>query len=263
MPPDAPSRPPVRIAAALCLLAVLLVPPAARAADLVVFAAASLKNALDEIVPAFEAQTGATVAVSLAGSSALARQIERGAPADVFISANRDWMDVLEADGLIDPATRFDLAGNALVVVAHGPDAPPLALGPQTDLAARLDGRPLAMALVDAVPAGLYGKAALRSLGLWEKLAPHVAETDNVRAALALVALGEAPLGIVYLTDAAAEDDVSVVARFPPGSHAPIVYPAAAVRAGEVPLARRFLAHLAGEDAGRALRRQGFTVPGE
>lgn len=238
-------------------------PDAARADNVLVFAAASLKTAMDEIAPAFEAATGDRLVVSLAGSSALARQIQAGAPADLFISASPDWMDTVEADGLIQAGTRVDLLGNAIVLIAHGRDASPLEISPALDLAALLgDGR-LAMALVDAVPAGIYGKAALESLGLWQATAPKVAQADNVRAALALVAAGEAPYGIVYATDAAAEDNVTVVATFPADSHPPIVYPAAVMVQSGTPAAVAALAYLRGREARAAFEKQGFVVLGE
>ncbi|MFC4671806.1 molybdate ABC transporter substrate-binding protein [Seohaeicola nanhaiensis] len=247
---------PRRLAAALALL--VSGATAASADQITVFAAASLTNALAEIEQTFEAETGHDLSISLAGSSALARQIQAGAPADVFISANADWMDRLEADGLLEPGTRFDLLTNAIVLIAHSTDAPKAGIGP--DLPALLgDGR-LAMALVDSVPAGIYGKAALEHLGLWDAVAPQVAQTDNVRAALALVATGEAPYGIVYATDAAAEDDVSVVATFPADSHPPIVYPAAELTNRDTPAIAEFFAYLRGAEARAAFERQGFVV---
>ena len=254
------ATPPLRRAACGALLLLGLLAPAsgARAADLLIFAAASMKTALDEISALWTAGSGEAVTVSFAGSSALARQIERGAPADVFISANRDWMDTLEAGGRIAPGTRIDLVGNRLVLIAHGRDAAPVALGPGTDLAGLLgDGR-LAMALVDAVPAGIYGRAALEALGLWEATARKVAQADNARAALALVATGATPFGIVYATDAAAEERVTVVGTFPAETHPQIVYPAAAVAGGAVERARAFLAFLRGEAARAAFARHGF-----
>lgn len=234
--------------------------PGFAADGLTVFAAASLKNAMDEVAAGFERETGHAVAVSLAGSSALARQIRYGAPADIFISANPGWMDSLERDGVIDPASRFDLLGNALVLIAHGRDAAKVEIAPGMDIAAMLGGGRLAMTLVDAVPAGLYGKAALGSLGVWEAVAPKVAQADNARAALALVSSGEAPFGIVYATDAAADDNVTVAGAFPADSHPPIVYPAAAVAASRNPLNGRFLAWLRGPAARAAFERQGFAV---
>ena len=237
-----------------------LVRPGLGADALTVFAAASLKNAMDEIAAAFERETGHAATMSLAGSSALARQIRHGAPADIFISANPDWMDVLEQDGLIDPESRFDLLGNSIVLIAHGRDARAVEIGPGADIAGMLGEGRLAMTFVDAVPAGIYGKAALESLGVWEAVAPKAAQADNVRAALALVSSGEAPLGIVYATDAAADDNVTVVGAFPAGSHPPIVYPAAAVAASRNPLNARFLAWLRGPAARAAFERQGFVT---
>ena len=227
-------------------------------AQITVFAAASLKNALDEIAPAYETETGENLAVSLAGSSALARQIGLGAPADVFISANTDWMDRLAEDGAIRPETRVELLSNRLVLVAHRP-AEAVVIGPALDLAGLLDGGHLAMALVDAVPAGIYGKAALTSLGLWDSVAPMVAQTDNVRAALALVASGEAPLGIVYASDAVADPGVTVLGTFPADSHPEILYPAA-LTTRAAPEAAGFLDFLQGPVARAAFERQGFTV---
>ena len=239
------------------LLALALLPGSARAEPVVVFAAASLKDALEDAAAAWERDTGGEVALSFAGSAALARQIEAGAPADLFVSANEDWMDRLEAEGLIRPGTRRDLASNRLVLIAHGA-AEPQEIGPDL-LEALGDGR-LAMALVDAVPAGIYGREALSSLGLWEAMAPRIAQADNVRAALALVARGEAPLGVVYATDARAEPRVSVVATFPESSHAPITYPAAVTAESDHPDARALLDHLASPAGRAAFRRRGFGV---
>ncbi len=239
-------------------LVVALFAGGAQAADLTVFAAASLKTALDRVAEDWEAQTRWEVAVSYAGTSALARQIQQGAPADVFLSANVAWMDAVEAAGRLVPGSRFDLLGNRIVLAAHG-EAEAAEIGPGFDLSAQLGEGRLAMALVGAVPAGIYGKAALELLGLWEGVAGRVAQTDSVRAALALVASGEAPLGVVYATDAAAEPRVSVVGAFPEGSHPPIVYPAAAV-AGGAPLSADFLKFLRGPEARAAFEGQGFEV---
>jgi len=242
------------------LTAFLALTPALATADqITVFAAASLTNALAEIETEFEAATGHDLVVSLAGSSALARQIQQGAPADIFISASTDWMDTVEADGLVEEGTRVDLLGNSIVLVAHGATAP-VEIGPELDLAGLLgDGR-LAMALVDAVPAGIYGKAALESLGLWDAVEAQVAQADNVRAALAFVATGEAPYGIVYATDAAAEPDVTVVGTFPADTHPPIVYPVADLATRATPAEAEFLDYLRGPEARAAFERQGFTV---
>jgi molybdate transport system substrate-binding protein len=248
---------------ATALVAAILAPSAATAGEITVFAAASMTNAMADVEARFEADTGHDVTVSLAGSSALARQIRQGAPADIFISANTGWMDALEADGLVEEGTRFDLLNNAIVLIAADASAAPVEVGPDMDLAGLLgDGR-LAMALVDAVPAGIYGKAALETLGLWDSVAPRVAQADNVRAALAFVATGEAPYGIVYATDAVAEDDVTVVATFPTQTHPPIVYPAAALGQSDTSLTQDFLDFLRGPEARAAFARQGFVVVGD
>ncbi len=250
----------LRRAAALASAIGLLGPAIAAAEGVTVFAAASLATALGEIETGFEAATGQDVTVSLAGSSALARQIQQGAPADIFISASPEWMDTVEADGLIAEGSRFDLLGNTLVLVAFGAEAEPVEIGPGLDLSALLGEGRLAMALVDSVPAGVYGKAALESLGLWASVAPRVAQADNVRAALAFVASGEAPLGIVYATDAAAEDDVTVVGTFPPETHPPIIYPAAALAASDTLLSEAFLAYLRGPEARAVFEAEGFEL---
>ncbi len=245
----------------IILLAAVGLLPHGAAAEVTVFAAASLKSAMDELAPLYEAETGEEVTVALAGSSALARQIEAGAPADLFVSANEGWMDALEEEGLIRPESRIDLLGNSLVLIAPGPEAPLLRIGPDMQLAHALGEGRLAMALVDAVPAGIYGRAALEALGQWQDVAPRVAQTDNVRAALALVATGAARLGIVYATDAAVEPRVSVVGTFPADTHPPIVYPAAVIAGGDEDAARAFLDWLAGAEARAIFAEQGFAEP--
>ena len=242
---------------------VFAIPAVAQADEIIVFAAASMTNAMAEIETGFEAATGHDLIVSLAGSSALARQIQQGAPADIFISANPDWMDTLEADGLVEKGTRIDLLNNSLVLVAARTDAEPVVIGPELDLAGLLGQGRLAMALVDAVPAGIYGKAALESLGVWDDVAARVAQADNVRAALAFVATGEAPYGIVYATDAVAEDNVTVIGTFPADTHPPIVYPAADLANRDFPAEAEFLAYLRGAEARAAFERQGFVVVAE
>ncbi|KUJ73317.1 molybdenum ABC transporter substrate-binding protein [Ruegeria marisrubri] len=250
------------IVAALVALAALTAPARAVAEEVLVFAAASLETALELAAEEFEADTGHEVTASYAGSSVLARQIQAGAPADLFLSANQEWMDVLEAAGLVAAETRVDLLGNSLVLIGRSGGGAPVVISPGFDLAERLEGGALAMALVDAVPAGIYGKAALRKFGLWEQVAGSVAQAVNVRAALALVSSGAAPLGIVYASDAMADDRVQVIARFPGDSHAPIVYPAAAtVTADDAAL--DFLSFLQGDAARRIFVEQGFTLPGE
>ncbi|MEM9903179.1 MAG: molybdate ABC transporter substrate-binding protein [Pseudomonadota bacterium] len=247
----------------LCLTLVVAVSASGQAKEraLTVFAAASTGTALTEIARAWEAETGNDVTLSFAGSSTLARQIAAGAPADVFVSANTAWMDSLAAEGRLAPGTRVDLLGNSLVLIGPA-GAAPVDLTAATGLASRLGTERLAMALVDAVPAGIYGKAALTALGLWEGISTQVAQTDNVRAALALVAVGATPLGIVYGSDARAEPRVSALATFPPESHPPIVYPAAATAAGDPARARAFLAHLKSAPARAVFEAQGFTPLG-
>jgi molybdate transport system substrate-binding protein len=193
-----PFRRGLLVALILGFLAVPFLSAAAQAADVTVFAAASLKNALDDAGKRYEAKTGDKVIVSYAASSALAKQIENGAPADIFFSADLDWMDYLEQNKLIDTASRHTLLGNTLVLIAPKDSTASLVIEKNFPLLQALgaDGK-LAMASVDTVPAGKYGKAALTHLGVWEAVSPRVAQAENVRAALALVAKGEAPLGIV------------------------------------------------------------------
>jgi len=234
---------------------------AATPMPLEVFAAASLKESLDEAAAVYERDSGQPVRVSWAASSALARQIEQGAPADVFISADLDWMDWLHARGRIDATTRVELLGNALVLIAPATlPRPALTLAPGMDVAPLLGEGRIALALTASVPAGKYAKAAFASLGIWEAVQPQVVETDNVRAALLLVARGEAPLGVVYASDARAEPRVRVLASFPVDTHPPIVYPIAAVRGGAHPLARHFVEWLQQPAAREIFRRHGFVI---
>ena len=239
----------------------VLAAPALQAADLTIFAAASLKGPLDAAAEAWEAQSGDQVTISYGGSSALAKQILQGAPADVFLSAAENWMDKLVEAKLVQDGTRRDLFGNTLVLIAHDPAAAPVALE-GADLPALLAGGKLAMALVDSVPAGQYGKAALESLGVWAGVEPAVAQAENVRDALKLVALGEAPYGIVYATDAAADDHVTVVGTFPADSHKPIVYPAAIMKnAKNAKGAEAFAEFLKGSQAKEVFKSIGFAIP--
>ena len=233
-----------------------LVPGPALAEQVTVFAAASLKDALEAVADDFTQATAHDVSLSLAGSSALARQIQFGAPADIFISANPGWMDQLQAENLIDAGTRIDLLHNQLVLIAPQGAGTPLTIGRDT----AFDQAPIAMALIDAVPAGIYGKAALQSLGKWDRVAPFVIQTDNVRAALALVALGEVPQGIVYATDALAEPRVSVIGKFPADSHPPIVYPAAILADRSTPAVAQFLAYLRSVEARAIFQHFGFSM---
>ncbi|WP_324411382.1 molybdate ABC transporter substrate-binding protein [Saliniramus sp.] len=250
-----------RRAAAALLAATFFIAAPARADDLVVFAAASLTNALEAVAARWMDETGSRVVISFAGSSALARQIEAGAPADIFISANTDWMDALAAAGELREGSRRAILGNSLVLIAHGADASPVSIDENLDFVGMLDGGRLSMALVDAVPAGMYGREALTTLGLWGAVAPHVAQSDNVRSALAFVALGEAPLGIVYASDALVEDSVSVIATFPEGSHTPITLPAAITAQSEHRRAQDFLDFLSSDIAAPIWREYGFSVP--
>lgn len=234
--------------------------PARAQEPVTVFAAASLKTALDAISESWSQEEGRQATVSYAGSSALARQIEEGAPADLFISADLDWMAYLADRDLIDTASERRLLGNRIVLVAPADSSVELSIAPGFGLAGALgDGR-LAMANIDAVPAGRYGKAALETLGVWDGVADKVAQAENVRAALQFVALGEAPLGIVYQTDATAEPGVRVVGTFPEDSHEPIIYPAALTADSANPDAAAFLNYLQGDEARGIFEEQGFTV---
>jgi molybdate transport system substrate-binding protein len=241
------------------LLAIACIAPGFAAEPITVFAAASLKESLDEATHAYEQKTGVAVRVSYAASSALARQIEQGAPADVFLSADVEWMDYLARVKAIDPATRRNLLGNTLVLIAPADSkTAPIALSPGVDLAKALgDGR-LAVALVDSVPAGKYAKQSLIALGAWDAVKSHTAEAENVRAALLLVSRGETPLGIVYGSDALAEPKVKVVGTFPDTSHAPIVYPIARIAASQHPNARAFVQWLQTKEARAIFLRHGF-----
>jgi molybdate transport system substrate-binding protein len=236
----------------LSMLCCLAAP--ARAETVTVFAAASLKTALDEIAQVYQRDHGGQMITVFAGSAALARQIQNGAPADLFISANPGWVDVLEADGLLHPENRTDLLTNRLVLIApEGAQSGAL----EPSLRALPPDARLAVAITNAVPAGIYAKAALTSLGLWDALRPRLAQTDNVRAALRLVALNETPLGIVYATDAMAEPRVQVIAPFPADLHPPILYPMALITPG----ARPAFDFLTGPSARAIFARHGFGAP--
>ncbi|WP_447729789.1 molybdate ABC transporter substrate-binding protein [Pseudoxanthomonas suwonensis] len=251
--------------AALLALAASVQPVAARAAGqpaaLTVFAAASLKESLDEAAAAYTRASGTPVRVSYAASSALARQIEQGAPAQVFVSADLEWMDYLQQRGRIDAGTRRELLGNTLVLVApRNATAGPLDLSRPGSVLAALGGRGrLAIAHTGTVPAGKYGRQALESLAHWTAVRGRLAEADSVRAALMLVARGETPLGLVYASDARAEPRVQVVATFPAGSHPPVVYPVAAVAGAGTP-ARDFVRWLSTPPARSIFVRHGFLA---
>jgi molybdate transport system substrate-binding protein len=244
------------ITALLCLATV-----GARAADaqggVLVFAAASLANVLTDLDQAFTARTGIRVTPSLAASSTLAKQVEAGAPADVYFSADLQWMDYLQQRGLLRPGSRHDVVGNSLVLIAPAASPSRVRIAPGFDLAKLLGGGHLAMADPDSVPAGIYGRDALQKLGVWSSVMGRVVRAENVRAALEYVARGDAPLGIVYRTDALVEKKVRIVGVFPASSHAPIVYPAALTRhAGAA--AARYLAFINSADAKPIFRKWGF-----
>jgi molybdate transport system substrate-binding protein len=235
-------------------------PAAAQTKDVVVFAAASPKNALDEIAGQWQRETGKKVTVSYAASNTLIKQIEQEAPADIFISADLDWMDYGQQKGLIKPDTRSNLLGNRLVLIAPKDSNVSANIQPGFNLAALLKGGRLAMGNVDAVPAGKYGKASLEKLGVWDSVKDKIAQAENVRAALLLVARAEAPLGIVYQTDAASDPTVKIVGTFPENTHPPIIYPIALTKESTNPDAPAFLNYLQSPAARPAFERQGFTV---
>ncbi len=242
------------------LLALGLALPAAAQAPLTVFAAASLKNALDEASAAYAKDSGAPPAkISYAASSALAKQIEQGAPADVFVSADSDWMDYLAKKALIQAASRRDLFTNHLALVAPKDSAVKLDIKKGFPLAANLGAGRLAMAGPD-VPAGRYGEASLTSLGVWDSVKDRTARGENVRATLQFVARGESPLGIVYDTDALSEPAVKIVGLFPETSHPRIIYPGAVVAASTNPAAGPFLTWLHGAKAAAIFRKYGFAA---
>ena len=234
--------------------------PANAADEVTVFAAASLKNALDAVSEAWKTDTSYETAISYAASPALAKQIENGAPADVFISADLDWMKYLTGKKLVTPGTEVKLLGNQIVLIAPSDSRVEATIKKDFPLATLLAGGKLAMADVKAVPAGKYGKAALQSLGVWSSVEASVAQAENVRAALKLVAAGEAALGIVYATDAKSEPKVKVVGTFPQESHPPVIYPVAVIAASKNAGATAFVAYLQSAKAQAIFKDQGFTI---
>jgi len=245
----------------IATVAALATLPAAFAGEKVnVFAAASLKNALDEVSAAWKADTAKETVNTFAASSALAKQIEAGAPADVFISADLDWMKYLADKNLITPGSEVKLLGNTLVLVAPADSKAAVTIAPGFDLAGVLAGGKLAVCDVKTVPAGKYGKAALEKLGVWASVEPSLAQAENVRAALKLVATGEAPAGIVYQTDANEEKKVKVLGTFPEDSHPPIVYPAGLVAASKNADAAEFLKFLQSPRALDIFKSHGFII---
>ena len=241
------------------LAAAALMSGAAQAETVTVFAAASLKNALDEVGVAY-ARTGGQARFSYAASSAIARQIEQGAPADVFVSADSDWMTYLADRRLIVVATRRDLLTNKLALIAPAGSKVSLRIGRGMPLARALGSGRLAVAGPE-VPAGKYARASLTALGAWDEVSDRLAQAENVRTALQYVARGETPLGIVYDTDAKVEPKVRIVGLFPDASHPPIVYPAAVVAGSNNPDAARFLNFMAGPTGTAIFRKYGFTTP--
>lgn len=228
------------------------------AAKVLVFAAASTSGAMDEVARSYSANDLGDVGMAFASSSTLARQIAAGAPADIFVSANVQWMDYLADKNALVPDSRRNLVGNRLVLISSSTS--PLVMAPETGFPpiAALNGRPLAIGDPAHVPAGIYARAALQSLGLWQTLADHIAPMHHVRAALTLVERGEAAAGIVYATDAAASPRVSVAATFPASSHPPILYPAAIIAGNDRPEVLRFFAFLISDAAMTIFATHGF-----
>jgi molybdate transport system substrate-binding protein len=243
----------------LILLGSALSPASAEDKTLTVFAAASMKNALDDIDAAFAAKTGIKVSASYAASSTLAKQIEQGAPADIFVSADTDWMDYAVSRKNIDEPTRVNLLGNSIVLIApKDSKIDNVAIGQGFDLAKLVGDGKIATADVKSVPVGKYAMAALQKLGAWQAAEPKFAMTENVRAALALVARGEAVLGIVYSTDAKVEPGVKIVGTFPADSHPPIIYPVAATATAKGE-AKQYLDYLRSSAAKSVLEKYGFN----
>jgi molybdate transport system substrate-binding protein len=245
----------------LLLAALLLFPLTARAQQLTVFAAASLTDAMQDIAALWQQDGHAALRQSFGASSTLARQIEQGAPVNLFASADEKWMDYLVERNLIAAGTRWQLLGNDLVLVVPADRATKVTLGPGFDILALLgpNGR-LATGDPAHVPVGLYAEQALRKLGLWEAVAPRLARTEDVRGALLLVERGEAPAGVVYSTDAAVSKGVAIAGSFPADSHEPITYPFAVTKAGDTQQARALLEFLAGPRARAVFARRGFKV---
>jgi molybdate transport system substrate-binding protein len=234
--------------------------PAAAAEKLIVFAAASLKGSLDNIAKAYEKKSGNTVAISYAASGPLAKQIEAAAPADIFISADTRWMDYVVKAGAVKKEDAVNLLGNRLVLVTGKDSKISLKIGKGFELAKAIGDSRLAMGEVKSVPAGTYGKQALEYYGVWKDVEKKIAFAENVRAALKLVTTGEAPLGIVYETDATAEKGVKVVDTFGEESHKPIVYPVAPIATSKNPATKEFFEFLRGPEATEVFKQAGFTV---
>jgi molybdate transport system substrate-binding protein len=255
-----------------CSLVALLFPLTALAQDghaqgarktgLLVFAAASLTNVLGELSTAWERSSGVPVKLSFASSSVLARQLEAGGKADVFISADQEWMDYLQARNLIDKPSRRDLVGNRLVLIAPADSKAELRISPGFDLVSALGKGRLSTGDPDTVPVGRYARSALISLGVWDEVQDRLVRADNVRSAMMFVARGEVPIGIVYTTDALVDSGVRIVDTFPANTHAPITYPAAIIR-GARSEAATYIAFLAGPEARDTWNRFGFLALGK
>jgi molybdate transport system substrate-binding protein len=235
-------------------------PPSAATKGPVVFAAASMKTALDAVAASWAAETGETPPIAYASSAVIAKQIEEGAPADIFISADQKWMNYLDQAKLIRPGTRRNLLGNVLVLIEPADASASLTIAPGFDLAGATGNGKVAVCTVASCPAGIYAKQALEKLGVWAKVEPKLAQASNVRSALNLVSRGEAKFGIVYATDAKADPGVKVVGIFPEATHRPIIYPVALLAASKNPDAPRFLAYLSSRAAHKIWLEQGFKV---
>jgi molybdate transport system substrate-binding protein len=248
------------VTAAAVAWGTLQAPAQAQGGDIVIFAAASLTDALDAINADWQNETGKKVTISYAASSVLAKQIEQDAPAQIFISADLDWMDYVEQKNLIKPESRVNLLGNRIVLIARKDKAQPIEIRPGFELAKLLGRGHLALANVDSVPAGKYAKAALEKLDVWSSVADKLAQSADVRAALLRVSRGQARAGIVYQTDAAADQNVAIIGTFPDNTHPPIVYPIALTTKASNPDAAAFYAYLRGAKAAMEFEAQGFTV---
>lgn len=246
--------------AALALSVGVALPAMAAEEKITVFAAASLTNALQEIATQYQKEKNVEVVSSFASSSTLARQIEQGAPADMFISADQQWMDYAQDKDLMDTATRYTLLGNELVVIApKNSSFNDVAIDDKTDWKSLLNGGRLAVGDPDHVPAGIYAKEALQNLKAWDELSPLMARANNVRAAMALVEREEAPLGIVYGSDAVASDKVKVIGVFPTNSHKPVEYPMAIVKDHNNATVKGFYDYLKTPEAAEVFKRYGFA----
>jgi molybdate transport system substrate-binding protein len=235
-------------------------PPVEDKRPVVVFAAASLKTALDAIAAVFKQETGTELSINYASSAVLAKQIEQGAPADVFISADLPWMDYLEKAKQIKPLTRRNLLGNKLVLIEPADLTTKLSIEKGFDLAGATGDGKIAVCTIASCPAGVYAKESLENLGIFAAVEPKLAQAENVRAALALVSREEARFGIVYATDAKADPKVRVVGTFHESTHKPIVYPVALVAASTNPAAPKIVSFLSSQAATKILLAQGFVI---